>query len=363
MKLVDATKLLYRLDLLSCASFAYLVLHHGRRFQQGLHMTVTADALESYAPARATRLVVNVPPRYGKSFIGSIVFPLFMASRHPGLNITCIAGPRELAADQIVLRAKLLASPRFRSVFPDLEVVSDRQGTLIFRNGSRLVQASRERSQVGRGSDLIVIDDPQSPTHAADAARRRLTQAWFAEEVMSRLDETQASIIVLGQRLHVDDLSGWLLSDRAWRPIRLPAIARDDEGYTLANGQRFVHRAGTALCPERQTLADLRRVFEEVGARAFLAQFLQEPTVLEDGRDHRCVYVGPMIPDDAYFGERGPTPRGGLITVPLAHGVRCKWFGDYDPLDTRGYRSRTTDEWEVACMAQQRRLLAESQRA
>ena len=64
----------------------------------------------------------------------------------------------------------------------------------------------------GRGGRLIIVDDPIKPDDAAsDLARRRVID-WYEKTLTSRLDnKSEGAIILVMQRLHVDDLAGHLL--------------------------------------------------------------------------------------------------------------------------------------------------------
>src|SRR5947209_15430945 len=64
----------------------------------------------------------------------------------------------------------------------------------------------------GRGGDLIIIDDPIKPQDAQSKSTRERTIHWYENTLLSRLDDKVAGAIVLVmQRLHMEDLSGVLL--------------------------------------------------------------------------------------------------------------------------------------------------------
>ncbi len=104
---------------------------------------------------------------------------------------------------------------------------------------------------VGRGADLIVIDDPIAPARVHDEPRRRAVNKWFHAEVIQRLnDKTNGAVIVVMQRLHHEDLCGHLLSgEQPWVHLNLPAIAVEDEEWRLSRGRVMTRRKGEALAP------------------------------------------------------------------------------------------------------------------
>ena len=123
------------------------------------------------------------------------------------------------------------------------------------------------------------------PADAASEARRAAVNDWFRNTLYSRLDDkAEGVIIVVTQRLHVDDLVGYLLSTgEPWEMVQLPAIAVTDERYVLADGTAFTRRAGMALHPERESLEVLEGIRRTLGSYEFAAQYQQEPIPLEGG--------------------------------------------------------------------------------
>src|SRR5260221_9669180 len=83
----------------------------------------------------------------------------------------------------------------------------------------------------GLGGELFIIDDPQKPADAQSEARRNTLNQWVSNTLISRLDNKETgAVIVVMQRVHMDDLSGFLSSSSDdWELLSLPAIAEVDE--------------------------------------------------------------------------------------------------------------------------------------
>src|SRR5690606_8763121 len=93
----------------------------------------------------------------------------------------------------------------------------------------------------------IVIDDPHKPDEATSEVMRENVIEWFQNTLESRKNSKDTPIILIMQRLHENDLAGWLLAGgngEQWEHVCLPAIQED----------------GTALWPEKHSLEDLRRM-------------------------------------------------------------------------------------------------------
>lgn len=108
---------------------------------------------------------------------------------------------------------------------------------------------------LGRGADLIVIDDPISGLEAAtSAAARRRVQEFYDGTLYSRLNGV---IIIVMLRLHEDDLVGQVLEMEDWEVLSIPAIAPEDARYRIGDGAEALYqrRAGEVLHPGRDTIA------------------------------------------------------------------------------------------------------------
>src|SRR4051812_38347760 len=82
----------------------------------------------------------------------------------------------------------------------------------------------------GPGGEMIIIDDPLKPDDALSEPKRSAANQWFTNTLLSRLDDKRTgSIIIVMQRVHVDDLTGFVLEQSPdWEVLSLPAIADCD---------------------------------------------------------------------------------------------------------------------------------------
>jgi hypothetical protein len=88
----------------------------------------------------------------------------------------------------------------------------------------------------GRGGDFIVIDDPMKPAEAMSEAKRAAVQEWYDGTLYSRLDDrTRGVIVLVMQRLHLDDLVGHVLGKEEWVHLDLPAIAEAPQRVRVAD--------------------------------------------------------------------------------------------------------------------------------
>lgn len=155
---------------------------------------------------------------------------------------------------------------------------------------------------------MIIIDDPLSASHAGDDNRREQINRWYDQNIYQRLDEkAKGVVIVVMQRLHVNDLTGHLLKQDGWEHLNLPAIATEDERYPRLYGDRFVRRRGEALHPGLEDRDQLRQMVSDMGAVPFMAQYQQDPYPPGKGQGyHGAITILPKDP-------KTPLSYGGMF--------------------------------------------------
>ena len=127
----------------------------------------------------------------------------------------------------------------------------------------------------------MIIDDPLKPSDACSDAKREHVNTWFKNTLYSRLDDKQkGAIIIVMQRLHDDDLCGFLLknSSHDWVVLSFPAIALKDEQIPIGDGRFYDRHIGDVLHPERESKSDLDKIRSELGEDIFAPQYQQCPS-------------------------------------------------------------------------------------
>ena len=139
--------------------------------------------------------------------------------------------------------------------------------------------------------------------------KRSAANQWFANTLLSRLDDKRTgAIVIVMQRVHMDDLTGFLLSQSNERELlSLPAIAEFEETIPLGNGHQHRRQVGEALSPEREPLHVLEALKLQIGSDAFSAQYQQAP--VPPG--------GAMVKRQwaRRYGDELPPPAERLMTV------------------------------------------------
>jgi predicted phage terminase large subunit-like protein len=221
-------------------------------WQAGPHHKRICDALEAVERGDCHRLIVEAPPRHGKSELVSRRFPAWYLGRHPRHEVISTAYSTDLAIDEYGRKVRnIVADPLFLDVFPGIELAEDSQaaGRWHTNMGGGYLAAGVGGGITGRGANIFLVDDPFKGRAEADSERERANVwSWYDSEVKTRLAPGGA-IIIVNTRWHEDDLTGMVLKhhgDEGWARVQLPAIANEDTSNEAA------------LWPERFPLEHLR---------------------------------------------------------------------------------------------------------
>jgi predicted phage terminase large subunit-like protein len=276
---------LLRTDFMSFAHRCALSLNPGTPFMPNWHLTVLAEHLQAFAAGKTKRLIVNLPPRGGKSVYASIALPLWILGHDPTRRLICASYGAELASRFSRDTRTLMESAWVRALFPALrpgDKMTEEQLTTT-RQGYRLA-ASVGGALTGLGGDYLIIDDPTKASDAWSDSARTAANDWFTNTALSRLDDKRTGgILIVMQRQHVDDLVGCVLdrSGEDWTVLSLPAIAQEHERFVLRDGRVFIREPGEALHPEREPFEVLMKLKRQLGTYDFSAQYLQQPVPIE----------------------------------------------------------------------------------
>ena len=136
-----------------------------------------ADALQKLEAGTIKRLIINMPPRHGKTELASKLFIPWVAGRHPDWSI--IFGTYNSTYAEDIGRAvrERMHSSLYAQVFPDpgsrLRQESMASDRLQNAAGSLYTFAGRGGTITGRGGHVLVCDDPIKDRAEADSATIR----------------------------------------------------------------------------------------------------------------------------------------------------------------------------------------------
>ena len=177
-----------------------------------------------------------------------------------------------------------MKSDWYRGIFPRTRISPDKDTEteiLTTMRGGRLA-TSVGGTLTGRGGNIIILDDPMNPKQAMSETSRTSTIQWFRTTLLSRLNlKGEDAIIIVMQRLHVDDLVGILLEEGGFDHLEIPAIADGPQKIPIGSKTFYRRHEGDVLDSIREPMDVLISIKASMGTMDFSAQYLQRPIPAE----------------------------------------------------------------------------------
>ena len=269
-----------------------------------------ADALQDIE--QGGNLLINMPPRYGKTEVAVVMWIARAIALNPSAKFIHLSYSAELALENSSKVREIVKSDKFQQLWPiGIKSDSDSKAKWYTDQGGGLyaTQAGGAITGFGAGSTndsdgfngAIIIDDPLKPDDARSDLERTKVNERLNNTIKSRRNSRKTPIVIIMQRLHEDDMSGYVLGGGLGEPIKhLCLSARTDDG--------------TALWAHKHTVAELNQM-EAADRNVFWSQYMQKPT-----------------------------PQDGDV-------FRLSWFQRYSVIPD--YKMRTVHSWDTAYKAEQ----------
>ena len=238
------------------------------KYNAAVHHDLIAEKLEAVAAGEIDRLMVNMPPRHGKSELASRRFPAFLLGIEPQVEIVVASYNADKAREFGYEVRDIVRSTEYQQLFPGVQLKEDSRAADRWNTdaGGSFRAVGIGTALTGRGADVLLIDDPIKDDEEADSElRRERIWSWYSSVAYTRLSPG-GRVVVIQTRWHEDDLTGRLLTEQAkggdtWDILELPAI----------------DRKGEALWPERYPLEHLERIKRVTLPRHWSALYQQRP--------------------------------------------------------------------------------------
>ena len=245
------------------------------KYKANWHHELIIKHLEAVAAGDTRRLMILVPPRYGKSELSSIRFPAWYLGNNPDKKIILASYNDRFALHFGKHARNLCQSDMHGTVFPGAHVRKDSSSGSLWelKEGGKFVAVGRGGSVTGHGANVLILDDLIKKIQEAYSENVRDTVwDWYKTTLYTRIED-EASIVVVNTRWHTDDLVGRLLDQEGekWTVLKLPAIADADYKY----GDYF-YKEGETLWPGKYSIENVLETKEVLGSH-FSSIYQQQP--------------------------------------------------------------------------------------
>ena len=253
--------------------------NHNRKFIMSKHFEEIADFLERVYRLEVRRGIINMPPRYGKTELVIKIFVSWCLAKVNYSKFIHLSYSDSLALDNSAQTKDYIQSDAFQRLW-QMELKKDAQSKKKWFNeyGGGMYATASGGAITGFGagvdgvdgfSGAILIDDPLKPDDAFSDIERNKVNNRYNNTIRSRTNQDNVPIIIIMQRLHEDDLSGFLLnggSGEKWEHLCLPALDKNNK----------------PLYPHKHTFEQLENI-RQADAYTFAGQYMQTPAPDEGG--------------------------------------------------------------------------------
>jgi hypothetical protein len=203
-------------------------------YQQSWAIDALCEHLQAVSDGDIKRLLVNFPPRCGKTNLTSICYPSWVWARShrsfvsgDQVRFLCGSYNDKLSWGNATKHMRLITSPWYQRHWGNrFKLMMDQHSKYHFdiNTGGGRISVTTRGGIIGFGGDIVIVDDPHSTEGAESAAERENAAEWWREMSSTRLNSPKESaIIVIMQRLHEEDVSGLILSgEEDWTHLCIP---------------------------------------------------------------------------------------------------------------------------------------------
>lgn len=266
-----------------------------KEFVSNWHYKIIAKELEELRDWVTKKLIINVPPRTGKTELITKCFPAWLLWQQPEHKFIVSGYSSTLTKNFSSQARDYYQSNTYKRIFPRKTPLREDQNTKELWETTAwgyYYAVWSGWSITWYGADTFIIDDPIKPDEAESDVVRSGINNWFGNTVISRLNNmAKGNIIIIMQRVHGDDLCGHLLEEMKegtgydWKLLSFPAIATEEERYEI-EWETHIRLEWETLDKERMPLEALNKIRETMGNVYFSTQYQQDPIDKESQEFH-----------------------------------------------------------------------------
>lgn len=248
---------------------------------------------------RVNNLLITIAPRFGKTQFVSIDWPARCIAKNPRAKFIHLSYSDDLALDNSAKCRETIATPEYQNFWP-VKIKSDsdskkkwytEQGGGMYATAAggpvtgfgagSLADISGASNRASEFDDFfageeeevdaslfygaIIIDDPIKVEDSESERERDRVNKRLNSTIKSRRNSRNTPIVIIMQRLHEDDMAGFVL-----------AGGMEEEFYHL-NIPAADMKTKTSVWPAKHTFEELMQL-KAADHAVFMAQYMQDPT-------------------------------------------------------------------------------------
>ena len=246
------------------------------------YYSVLFSAIQKLIDHESSRMIINIPPRAGKTLIVSQCLPLYAWCRNSSGHTILTGFNSDVLAECSGYIRAVMMDEDFKIVFPD--VVGDPNKKSVEKLGtmsSGVIHAIPTSGKItGKGagtllpdfSGIMCIDDVIKPDDANSPAERNKINNRFQNTLLSRLAQESTPLVIIMQRLHSDDLAGFLMKGgdgTRYDWLNVPGLIQRNTGSKEWYDEQIERFGYTHVNPITYDLDRSDELFDEDGDSSF----------------------------------------------------------------------------------------------
>jgi len=301
--------------------YVFSIVDPGTLYKHNWHIDLIAEYLEAVTYGEIKRLILNIPPRSLKSICVSIAWTAWLLGRDPSEKILCGSYALALSQDLSVDTRTVIESPWYQLLFEDtlLSAAQNTKSKFETTKQGHRIATSVGGSITGEGGNVKILDDPMDPEGAASDAERDQSNRWVSQTWSGRTnDPATVKEVVVMQRLHTNDTTGFLLKKGGWEHVKIPQEAVKKTIVIFPRtGKELVREPGDLLHANRVTPEANEAIKIDLGSYGYSSQQQQNPVPVGGGR------------------------------------IKMAWFGRYDRIMEPDMYEEIVQSWDTANKAKE----------
>ena len=263
-----------------------------RKFVIGEHHIKIAEILDRVLKGELKKVIINIAPRYSKTQQVVKDFTAIGLALNPKAKFILLSYSDDLILDSSNEIQNILLEPEYQRLF-EAKPTSTNSKKWYTKEGGGVYAVSSFGQVTGFGAGLVdeedqeidefmsyietegfggalIFDDPLKPDDALSPLLRNKVNQKFDTTIRNRVNSRNTPIIIIMQRLHEEDLCGFLLAQEPgeWTVLSLPCIEYDSDGNEKA------------LWPFKHTLEELKKI-KQNNSYVFETQYMQDPQPIQ----------------------------------------------------------------------------------
>lgn len=205
---------------------AWPIIEGNQTLTYGWYVQAICEHMEALFKLDINRLIINIPPRMGKSNLCSVLYTPWVWTKEPHLRFLYSSYAQNLSVRDSIKARRLIQSPWYQSLWGDkFHLSQDVNNKLRFENNKtgHRISSSVDGSNTGEGGHFEICDDPNNVKTIESEVTRDNANDWHDFVMPTRFSGhiEQFRRLVVQQRTHAADISGNILSKGSQRWVHL----------------------------------------------------------------------------------------------------------------------------------------------